>query len=591
MRHHIPAITAVVAALTIGLCVFARDNNRWDEEAQRRKAEYIYGEAQRQYAIDSTGAQYQLYQRAYLIDSTNPAYFSDIAYFYLTWTQRDESLIHQAKNLLAKKFEADPTDVSNTYNYARLEGQLGNVQRQLEIMHVLDSLNPSRHEIALSYIDMMISSGDSTMPPKALKRIDALEVATGKSIESTQRKVSIYAYLNDSISALNEMHNAIASSPLNPDYYMLTGRVFEIFSNKDSSLYYYKKACELEPGNGNASVVLAEFYKKTGDNEGYSREINRALLETDLDVQSKHDMLLDYTRNFINDSTYIQHVNSTFNKVIEKNPQETMIRDLYAEALSAQDKFAAAAEQMDFVVDLQPEESSNWAKCGVYHLNADNYVKARDILNRGLKYHNTDPFLHQLLASAYNSPDDGDTAKAIDELKIAYELTDSTDYENRAQRLTYIGDLFSNDEQKDSAIIYYRKALEISPNDILTNNNYAYLISEISNDSTLLAEAEAMSFKTITAEPENPTYLDTYAWILYKQQNYKKAKEYIDRALSLTEESGEEFTVDYYIHAGDIYFWNQLPEKALEFWEKALQLDPENELLARKVKHKTYFHE
>ena len=41
MRHHIPAITAVVAALTIGLCVFARDNNRWDEEAQRRKAEMI----------------------------------------------------------------------------------------------------------------------------------------------------------------------------------------------------------------------------------------------------------------------------------------------------------------------------------------------------------------------------------------------------------------------------------------------------------------------------------------------------------------------------------------------------------------------
>lgn len=591
MRHHIPAITAVVAALTIGLCVFARDNNRWDEEAQRRKAEYIYGEAQRQYAIDSTGAQYQLYQRAYLIDSINPAYFSDIAYFYLTWTQRDESLIYQAKELMRKKFEADPTDISNAYNYARLEGQLGNMQRQIEVMHVIDSLNPSRDEIALSYIDIIISTGDSTLIPEALNRIEKLEIASGKSIETTQRKVSIFSYLNDSIRAFNELHNAIASSPLNPDYYMLTGRVFEIFTNNDSALYYYNKACEIEPDNGNASVILAEFYKKTGNNDNYSREINRALLETNLDTQSKHDILLDYTRNFINDTTYIEHVNSTFNNVIEKNPQETMIRNLYAEALSAQDKFAAAAEQMDFVVDLQPEESSNWAKCGVYHLNADNYSKARDILNRGIKYHNTDPFLHQLLASAYNSPNDSDIAKAIDELKIAYELTDSTDYENRAHRLTYIGDLFSNEEQKDSAIIYYRKSLEISPNDILTNNNYAYLISEMTNDSTLLAEAEAMSFKTITAEPENPTYLDTYAWILYKQQNYKKAKEYIDRALSLTEESGEEFTVDYYIHAGDIYFWNQLPEQALEFWEKALQLDPENELLARKVKHKTYFHE
>jgi tetratricopeptide (TPR) repeat protein len=45
------------------------------------------------------------------------------------------------------------------------------------------------------------------------------------------------------------------------------------------------------------------------------------------------------------------------------------------------------------------------------------------------------------------------------------------------------------------------------------------------------------------------------------------------------------------MHAGDIYFWNQQPDKAVEFWKKALDLDPDNELLARKVKYKTYFHE
>ncbi len=36
---------------------------------------------------------------------------------------------------------------------------------------------------------------------------------------------------------------------------------------------------------------------------------------------------------------------------------------------------------------------------------------------------------------------------------------------------------------------------------------------------------------------------------------------------------------------------NGEPQKALEFWEKALALDPDNELLQRKVKHKTYFYE
>ncbi|MDE7375980.1 MAG: tetratricopeptide repeat protein, partial [Muribaculaceae bacterium] len=43
-------------------------------------------------------------------------------------------------------------------------------------------------------------------------------------------------------------------------------------------------------------------------------------------------------------------------------------------------------------------------------------------------------------------------------------------------------------------------------------------------------------------------------------------------------------------HAGDIYFMDGAPDKALEFWKRALALDPDNDCLARKVKHKTYFY-
>ena len=36
---------------------------------------------------------------------------------------------------------------------------------------------------------------------------------------------------------------------------------------------------------------------------------------------------------------------------------------------------------------------------------------------------------------------------------------------------------------------------------------------------------------------------------------------------------------------------NQQPKEALEYWKKALELDGDNELLKRKVQHKTYFYE
>lgn len=36
---------------------------------------------------------------------------------------------------------------------------------------------------------------------------------------------------------------------------------------------------------------------------------------------------------------------------------------------------------------------------------------------------------------------------------------------------------------------------------------------------------------------------------------------------------------------------NGEPKEAVEFWKKALELDPDNALIQKKVKHKTYFYE
>ncbi len=48
-------------------------------------------------------------------------------------------------------------------------------------------------------------------------------------------------------------------------------------------------------------------------------------------------------------------------------------------------------------------------------------------------------------------------------------------------------------------------------------------------------------------------------------------------------------SADVYDHAGDIYFMNGEHAKAVEFWEKAHELDPDDEIIAKKVKHRTIF--
>jgi len=74
-----------------------------------------------------------------------------------------------------------------------------------------------------------------------------------------------------------------------------------------------------------------------------------------------------------------------------------------------------------------------------------------------------------------------------------------------------------------------------------------------------------MSSITVKAEPTNPTYLDTYAWILYEQGAYTMAKIYIENAVKYSE---NEPSAEILEHYGDILFKTGEPEKALEQWKK-----------------------
>ena len=74
----------------------------------------------------------------------------------------------------------------------------------------------------------------------------------------------------------------------------------------------------------------------------------------------------------------------------------------------------------------------------------------------------------------------------------------------------------------------YDSSLVYNPDNIGTLNNYAYFLSVERKD---LDKAEEMSYRTVKAEPDNETYLDTYAWILFEKGRYTEARIYIEQTL------------------------------------------------------------
>lgn len=131
-------------------------------------------------------------------------------------------------------------------------------------------------------------------------------------------------------------------------------------------------------------------------------------------------------------------------------------------------------------------------------------------------------------------------------------------------------------------------------------NNCAYFMAV---DSLDLVKAELYASIATTGEPENPTYLDTYAWVLFTKKDYQQAREVMDKALEIyartekenddSSETKKEHTAsaEVYDHAGDIYFMTGDHRQAVEFWKQALELDPSNPKIRKKVEHKTIFFE
>ena len=147
-----------------------------------------------------------------------------------------------------------------------------------------------------------------------------------------------------------------------------------------------------------------------------------------------------------------------------------------------------------------------------------------------------------------------------------------------------IGDIYHQMEQMEQAYKAYEEALKYNEQNVVVLNNYSYFLSLEKRD---LKRAERMSAQCIRLEPDNATYLDTYAWVFFVQGNYSLAKIYIENALSKDTTNSYEL-VDHY---GDILFMSGEEAKAVEQWKKAKEMGKESKVLDQKIAEQKYLEE
>lgn len=118
----------------------------------------------------------------------------------------------------------------------------------------------------------------------------------------------------------------------------------------------------------------------------------------------------------------------------------------------------------------------------------------------------------------------GKTKKAIQEID-RYLKTDPTNMRFLLFRLEIMEQMGAKPKE---LYALYDRVLELDPYNLLILNNYAYHLATHGGD---LTKAEKMSAITIQEQPSNPTFLDTYGWILHLQGQDQLAMFYLNKAL------------------------------------------------------------
>lgn len=574
---------ALLPPSAIGKGKHKASRERWAQNADTRKADYIYMEAMRQNALGNDDAFFELLQRAHSLDSSDTQPGLTLGYYYMALGQEDSTLAAKGYDMMRRHFNSHPDDYYGAIFYGMVNNQLGNTAESVRVWQTLDSLNPDKPDVTLKLAEALQASRDTANLRRSVDVLNRIERAEGKDLGLTSHKVRALMALRDTAATHREVRSLLSTSAKNATNTLYAGDVFMALNLPDSAISYYNKACEIDPTNGLAYYKRAEFYRERGDSIGFDREVFEAVRQEGLDLDVKLEIFSGYIRQLYADSLQRPRIQSIFDDLLMSHPHEARIHDLYSSYLIAIENYRGAAEQQEYALDIDPSDTNRWRSAISLYGRAEDYEKALEVAQRANHYLPDDPVLTFYTSTTLSQLNRDNEAMQL--LHKALEQTDEADNDLKSTILCSIGDNLYKNGQTDSAFVYYDRALEANPENLLALNNCAYFMAEQGID---LDKAERMSAICVRQQPDNDTALDTYAWIFFKKKDYAQAKEMIDRAMALEVNDPQ---ADVLHHAGDIYYMNGDPESALEFWEEALKLDPDNKLLRKKVKNKTHYYE
>ena len=462
--------------------------------------DYFYLEAEKCRLAEDYSSAMDLYRHCLDINPEAPEalYNMGMLHLYL----RSDSL---GTDYIRKACERDANNPYYLETLAALYLNKRDAESAIPVLEKMASLQSRRSDI-LSQLVMLYSTVGKT--DKAIGALNRIELLEGPSPQISVEKFKLYKEKEQLDSAFMQLQALCDESPHDMNLRIEVGRQYMQAGDTVKALEIYDEVRRQEPTNTNLELATMDYLHESGQNDSYNRMRDSLLYHPDSPIHLRVLMLRSYFTDVQRDSTCAPKIVAAFDSLLAKPQQSTEILIMKAayQTYAKQPK-EAICQTMRQVLEVEPGNEMALRELLQYYAEQNDGKGVEDISRRGLNYHPEEISYAYYLGMAL-----ADQKKLQDAAEVLQQglrvRTDEVHPYLVSNVFGILGDIYYQQHKEQEAFAAYDSALVYKDDNIMCLNNYAYYLSLKGEQ---LDRAEEMSYRTIRQEPDNITYLDTYA--------------------------------------------------------------------------------
>ncbi len=569
MNYNKVKLYIIIPFLLAGsVSLFAQNKNKKEQKLIRenqelRQAEEYFVEGNKEYLLGKYEKATDWLQKAYKLYPHNAAFNFKLAECYAQLNN-----LSKAIELTHKAFELAPHNKYYGMLLAQLYERDKKYKEAIKIYEKIVKSITGNDELLLNIANLQLFTNDFD---GAVKTYTKLETIFGVNEEIVRQKQLLYLKQNRLDEAILEWKKLIEITPEDPNLVIELANLLFVNNRNEEAKKLLEEYISKKPDSPFANLMLYEIYKKEGKKAESAKELEKAFQSPQLNIDAKIGVIISMLRQLQTDTSVKKETVRLGQILVEVHPSEAKAYAMNGDILALQEIKQGALSNYVKSIEIDNSHFKIWQQIIFLATELNQNDTVIKYAEKALEVFPTQPIFYFYSGSAYISKKK--YRSAIEQLEAGRKIIVNNN-DLSIQFLSQLGDSYNGLKEYPKSDSSYDEALNLDPENVHVLNNYSYYLSLRKEK---LEKAKKMCEKMLQKSPEEPAYLDTYAWVLYQMKDFEGAKKYIEKALLKTNDAT---IIEHY---GDILYQIGEKENAVLNWEKAKKGEGYSNLLDKKI--------